>query len=176
MDAVFGRATFRANIVWRIQSANSYGRGFGRIVDRPAVLSTAGVCLERYRYMSLVRSAAKPISDSRFQWSLQFRSQDLTAKYSEAGGRRFNWRGAVPRAGNGWRYTREDLETLYAEGRIILRKDGAPTTGPAILCISTKTSTPEPSCTIVWTDIAPVCSTASKERLPVILPRNPSRY
>ena len=158
MDAVFGRSTFRANIVWRRQSANSSGRGFGRIVDHLLYYARPGFAWNQpYMSMSAAQRSRYRMVDSDGRL---YRSQDLTAKYSEAGGRRFNWRGAVPRAGNGWRYTRADIETLYAEGRIILRKDGVPR-----LDGHKKYLDEHPGSIVqnLWTDISRVGNTA-KER------------
>jgi len=47
---------------------------------------------------------------------------DLTAPSQST--RTFEWRGANPP--NGWRYSRERLEEMYAAGRIALKKDGTP--------------------------------------------------
>ena len=54
-----------------------------------------------------------------------YTGQDLTFTGNSAE-RKFTWRGATPPAGRVWGMSYEELERLYSEGMILLRKDGVP--------------------------------------------------
>src|SRR5207249_2837459 len=55
-----------------------------------------------------------------------YRKRDLTAPAHGRTSGQYEWRGKYPPAGRMWSYTRENMERLEAEGRIVHTKSGMP--------------------------------------------------
>jgi hypothetical protein len=75
--------------------------------------------------------------------------------------RQFEWRGAKPPSNRSWGLSLEQLEKLYAEGKILLRKDGVPRLDGMKIYLDETKGKP---LTTNWTDIDRVSNT-SGERL-----------
>ena len=123
MDAVFGALQFRNEITWKRTTAHNDARRFGRVQDR---------------LLFYVKSEANSFnrvggeySDeqlSRYKYKDEYglyRAENLTAPHFSPT-RTVEWRGVHPGPNRQWRFSLEELERLYAEGRILLRRDGRP--------------------------------------------------
>ena len=75
--------------------------------------------------------------------------------------RQFEWRGAKPPAHRSWGASLEQLENWYAEGRILLKKDGVPRLDGRKVYLD---EMPGKSVSTLWNDIARIGNT-SGERL-----------
>ena len=123
MDAVFESSNFRNDITWKRTTAHNDARRFGRVQDRILFyVKTESSSFNR------VPGEYSEEQLSRYKYEDEhgpFRAENLTAPhYSPT--RTVEWRGVNPGANRQWRYSIEVLEQLYAEGRILLRRDGLP--------------------------------------------------
>ena len=123
MDAVFGAGNFLNEITWKRTTAHNDPNRYGRVRD----------CILFYTKSSQKTFNRVPgdYSESqlkRYKYSDDngpFRAENLTAPhFSET--RTIEWRGVHPGADRQWRFSVDELERLYAEGRILLRRDGRP--------------------------------------------------
>ena len=123
MDTVFGQGQFRNEITWKRTTAHNDARRFGRVQDR---------------ILFYVKSDASSFNRVPGEYSEQqlsryknsddlgpFRAENLTAPHFSPT-RTVEWRGVRPGANRQWRFSLEELERLYAAGRILLRRDGLP--------------------------------------------------
>ncbi len=122
MDAVFGVGNFRANLIWKRQSAHSDARGYGSVHDtifyyaksdefvwNPSFQPYDSEYIEQYyRYTD---------DDGR-----RFMSGDLGAAGLQGGGYEYDWKGVV----RVWRVPIETMERLDAQGRIYYTRNGIP--------------------------------------------------
>ncbi len=123
MDAVFGQRNFKCEIVWRRQNSNnSVKTTYGNITDTILfyVKSKAATWNQPYytERSEVEKGRYRKDKDGRL-----YKTNDLTAP-KPTPNRIFAWRGAIPK--NGWRYSKEKLEELYSEGRILFKRDGKP--------------------------------------------------
>lgn len=121
MDAVFGQRNFRNEIVWRRHNANNGVKTrYGNVTD--TILFYTKTDKWVWNEPLAPRSEtelARYKQDADGRW---FKAQGLDGR----GTNMFEWRGTTPRGG--WRYSYEELERLWAEGRILTTKDGRPRT------------------------------------------------
>jgi site-specific DNA-methyltransferase (adenine-specific) len=123
MDTIFGPTHFLNEITWKRTTAHNDPKRYGRIQDRLLFYSkTADKTfnhvpgpysveqLKRYKY-----------HDERGP----FRAENLTAPHFSAT-RTIEWRGTHPGPNRQWRFSIEELERLYSEGRILLQRNGRP--------------------------------------------------
>jgi site-specific DNA-methyltransferase (adenine-specific) len=123
LDAIFGKEHFLNEITWKRTTAHNDPNRYGRIQDRLLFYSKSAEKtfnrvtgsyspeqLVRYRY----RDACGP-----------FRAENLTAPhFSDT--RTVDWRGTHPGPNRQWRFSLDQLERLYQEGRILLKRNGSP--------------------------------------------------
>ncbi|MGC9030759.1 MAG: DNA methyltransferase [Desulfomonilaceae bacterium] len=123
MDALFTPRRFVNEIVWKRTTAHNDPKRFGRITDRILVYSKTA---DRTFHVTTKLYSDEQLSRYRFEDDRgKFRAENLTAPdFSPV--RTFVWRGTHPGKNRHWRFSYEKLESLYSEGRIVLRKDGCP--------------------------------------------------
>lgn len=123
LDEIFDAERFQNEIVWKRTTAHNDPKRFGRIGDRLLFYSKApGKTFNRItgQYSEEQLSRYK-YEDERGR----FRAENLTAPhFSET--RTIEWRGTHPGANRQWRFSIEELERLYAAGRILLQRNGRP--------------------------------------------------
>jgi hypothetical protein len=56
----------------------------------------------------------------------RYRRVDLTAPGTRTGRLDFEWHGARPSEGRHWAYSKENMDRMYAEGRIEFTRTGRP--------------------------------------------------
>lgn len=159
LDAVFGVENFQNEIVWqRTNAHNMRTKGFVRSNDILLFYTKSEdfVFNEQYtEYSPEQLKRYKPDENGRL-----FTGQDLTFSTVNPN-RQFEWRGAKPPSNRSWGLSLEQLEKLYEEGRILLRKDGVPRLDGMKVYLDETKGKP---LTTNWTDIDRVSNT-SGERL-----------
>ena len=121
MDAVFGQRNFRNEIIWRRHNANnSVKTRYGNVTDTILFYAKSD---ERTWNQPLAERSESELArykqDADGRW---YKAQGLDGRGTNV----FEWRGTTPRGG--WRYSYEELERLWAAGRILTTKDGRPRT------------------------------------------------
>lgn len=124
LDGVFGKNGFRNEIIWqRTNAHNMRTKGYVRANDTLLYYSKTDnyTFNEQYtEYSSEQLGRYRPDETGRL-----YTGQDLTFSTPNKA-RQFEWRGAKPPSNRSWGLSIEQLEELYAEGKILLRKDGVP--------------------------------------------------
>ncbi|MCX6832618.1 MAG: site-specific DNA-methyltransferase [candidate division Zixibacteria bacterium] len=125
LDQVFGITNFRNEIIWqRTNAHNNPAKRFCRVNDNILFYSrTAKATWKTLKtdYSPEQLSRYKPDENGRL-----CTGQDLTITHKAESKNRFEWRGAIPPVGRAWGYSRERLEELWAEGKILKKLDGTP--------------------------------------------------
>ena len=158
MDEIFGEDNFQNEIVWKKTNAHNFKtKGFVKSYDSIFIYlidNNDYVFNELYGDISQEQlSRYKKDEDGRL-----YTGQDLTFTGNSAA-RRFTWRGATPPPGRVWGMSEEDLESLFKEGRILLRKDGIPRLDGYKVYLDEKKGTP---LTSIWDDVDRVGNTSSE--------------
>jgi hypothetical protein len=89
-----------------------------------------------------------------------YKAENLTFSTADPN-RQFEWRGTKPPSNRSWGMSLEQLERLYAEGRILLKRDGSPRMDGWKIYLDETSGKPV---TDNWTDIPRISNTAA-ERL-----------
>ncbi len=123
LDAVFGPERFLNEIVWKRTTAHNDPKRFGRIADRILFYSKTD-----NKVFNVIAGEYSVEQLSRYKYHDEngaFRAENLTAPHFSST-RTVTWRGTHPGANRQWRFSTDELERLYSEGRILLRRDGSP--------------------------------------------------
>ena len=157
LDAIFGPQRFLNEITWKRTTAHNDPKRFGRITDRLLYYSkTAAKTFNR------VGGAFSTEQLGRYKYADDhgpYRAENLTAPhYSPT--RTVEWLGVHPGADRQWRFSSDELDRLYADGRILLQKDGRPRKDGYKVYLSEAGS---PALQDLWADIA--LSPTAGERL-----------
>jgi adenine specific DNA methylase Mod len=159
MDAIFGPTQFLNEIIWlRANAHNFKTRMWPRQHDTILVYArgetfTLNPVYQPYGPEQLKRY--RPDANGRM-----YTGQDVTVSLVRRL-RQFEWRGTKPPPHRSWGASMEQLEAWYAEGRILLKKDGTPRLdGLKVYLDETKGK----QIGTVWTDIDRISNTAG-ERL-----------
>jgi site-specific DNA-methyltransferase (adenine-specific) len=123
MDAVFGKEFYRNEVAWQRTSSHNDPQRFGRIADR-VLYYTKG----KNRTFNVLYTPYSPEQAERFKYKDKggaYKAENLTAPhFSET--RTVEWRGTHPGADRQWRFGPDELDRLYKDGKILLKKDGTP--------------------------------------------------
>lgn len=159
MDAVFGLANYRNELIWRRTNAhNMRSSQYPRVHDTLFLYSKTDGFLWKPIYTEYSERQLRryrPDASGRL-----YTGQDLTIASTQES-QKFEWRGAVPPPNRGWGLPVEELEKLWAEGRILTRRDGVPRLDGRKVYLD---EMPGKIADSVWTDIPRIGNTAS-ERL-----------
>ncbi|MGH8274449.1 MAG: DNA methyltransferase [Gammaproteobacteria bacterium] len=124
LDAVFGQTGYRNEIVWqRTNAHNMRTKGYVRSNDILLFYTKTEdfTFNEQYTEYSPEQMARyKADEDGRL-----YKAENMTFSTPNPN-RQFEWRGAKPPENRSWGASLEQLEKWYAEGRILLKKDGTP--------------------------------------------------
>lgn len=160
LDGVFGFESFRNEVIWKRTSAHNDPRKYGNIHDCIFFYSNS----DQWTWNRLYT----PYSDAYIK--AEFRDdgsgrlvkyENLTAPSHGRDSGRFEWRGTRPPPSRMWRFSRERLEELFANGRIKTTADGRPIMRGYKTYLDEMPGVPLQS---IWTDIQKVGNT-SKERI-----------
>ena len=120
MDAVFGKAAFRNEIIWKRQSSNNAsGSKCGRVADHILFYAGSDAVWNsdvRHELSATELREYKPDVDGRM-----YKCENLTAP---GGRRQFTWRGATPSPSRGWLFPADELEAMLKRGEIELGRNG----------------------------------------------------
>lgn len=157
LDAIFGIKNFRNEISWQRFSAKNDSLRFGRSHDVILFYSKSS----KYTWNPLF----KPLEEETITHNYtmveegtgrRYQIADLTA--AKAGGDvSYEWHGVRPYKGRYWAYSREKMDQMLAEGRIIFRSTGMPRLKQYL------DEQPGVPLQDIWTDVR--LTTASPERL-----------
>ena len=159
LDGIFGPRRFLNEITWRRTSAHNDGARYGRISDRILFYSKSKD--KQFRHVGGEYSDEQLARFKYVEGNRRFKAENLTAnKPSET--RTYTWRGTHPGANRQWRFSNDELERLWKEGRILTRRDGCPRTDGLKEYLDE--SEDGPALQDLWTDIDRIGNTSS-ERL-----------
>ena len=158
LDAVFGPANLRNEIVWRRTSGRKSGRQFGRVHDILLFYSKSTETIWNPPVVPHEFQDLRGHDIMRDDDGTPFRVSDLSG--AGAGPpRRFGERGEIPPpAGRHWMYDQDGIDKLLATGRILFSKGGMPRLKTYLRDL------PGIAVTDVWADIDPI-NAAAAERL-----------
>ena len=124
LDAVFGAERYRNEIIWKRTTSHNSANRYGKIHDTIFFYTKS----DTYAWTSLRTefSAAQLKRYKKDEDNRWYKAENLTADRVDSNSGKFEWRGTMPPPTRGWAYTLDQLEDWYAEGRILLRRDGCP--------------------------------------------------
>jgi len=158
-DAVMGKENFQNEIIWqRTNAHNMRTKGYVRSNDTILYYSKTEEFLfnEQFtEYGEAQMKRYKPDENGRL-----YTGRDLTFS-TVTKSRQFEWRGVKPPPNRSWGSSLEQLEKLYAQGRVLLRQDGKPRLDGLKVYLDETKGKPV---TTNWTDIDRIRNTSS-ERL-----------
>ena len=159
LDQIFAVENFRNEIVWeRTNAHNMKARYYAKVHDL-LLFYTKGNSYtwnKQYtEYSDAQLSRYKTDENGRL-----YTGRDLTMS-TVMQSRNFEWRGTQPPTHRSWGASLEQLEKWYAEGRILLKKDGIPRLDGLKVYLDELPGKQIPS---IWNDIPRIGNT-SKERL-----------
>jgi site-specific DNA-methyltransferase (adenine-specific) len=159
IDSIFGVKNFRNEIVWQRATAhNMKSRYFPKIHDILLFYSKGDDYTWNNQYTEY--SEAQLSRYKKDEGGRLYKAENLTMSTPNES-RNFEWRGTRPPAHRSWGASLEQLEKWYAEGRILLKKDGAPRLDGLKVYLDELPGKQVPS---IWNDIPRIGNT-SKERL-----------
>ena len=122
LDQLFGENNFLNEIVWKRTNSHNDASRFGIVTDRIFYYAGKGKTFNHV----FVDYSEEQLSRYKFQDERgKYRAENLTAPHFSPT-RTVAWRGTHPGENRQWRFSIEKLETLLADGLILLRQDGSP--------------------------------------------------
>ena len=158
MDSVFGHERFMNDVTWKRTTAHNDPKRYGRIQDRLLFYAKG-----KNKTFNHVGGEYSPEQLARYKYEDsrgRYKAENLTAPHFSPT-RTVMWRGVHPGANRQWRFSDAELDRLYEEGAILLRRDGRPRKDGLKEYLSPADS---PALQDIWTDIKRIGNTAS-ERL-----------
>lgn len=157
LDAIFGHERFLNEVVWNRSTAKNDPRRFGRCHDTLLYYSKGKSFTWNQEYLafqeySILKNYTAQDPDGR-----RFRLSDLTAN-KPGGDTDYEWHGKRPYKGRHWAFSRQKMDEMLAQGRIVFRRTGMPVYKRYL------DEMPGVPVTDVWADI-PVLASASPERV-----------
>ena len=122
LDAVFGSASFRSEIIWRRQSAHSDARNYGSVHDTILFYVKTDKFLWNQSFQPYETEYVEQYYRYTDDDGRRFMSGDLGAAGLQGGGYQYEWKG-IERV---WRVPVETMERLDAEDRIFYTRNGIP--------------------------------------------------
>ena len=129
MDAVFGAVNFKNEITWKRTSAHSDvsqgAKHFGRIADTILRYSKGAALTWNTVYVPYDQEYIDSVYRYSDELGRRYQTQPLHA--AKAGGdTRYEWKGKLPPPGRYWAFSKENMERLDADGRIVYSRTGTP--------------------------------------------------
>lgn len=130
LDAVFGARNYRNEIVWKRSDAHNDGKQgakqFGRIHDSIYFYTKGNDWLFNTQYEPLPQKTVDSwYRNVEAETGRRYNKADLTAAKG-GGDTSYEWKGVRPPAGRFWAYSRENMERMEAEGRLVYSGSGRP--------------------------------------------------
>lgn len=126
MDEIFGSAQFQNEIAWKRFSAKNDPKRFGRSHDTILFYTKS----QDYAWVPQYGPFETDYVEENYRYvepetGRRYRLSDLTAN-KPGGDVDFEWHGMRPYKGRHWAYSKENLEKLLTEGRVVFRRTGMP--------------------------------------------------
>ena len=121
MDAIWGKKNFRNEITWERHTGNNNAKRYANVTDILLYYIKGKNPTWNQQYGPLSENKLKEYNRTDLD-GRRWTTGDLTAPNSS---NMFEWRGTTPTT-RGWAYSYEQLEQMYAEGRIVTDKEGRP--------------------------------------------------
>ncbi len=126
LDEVFGKESFRNDLIWQRTSSHNDPKRFGNVHDTILYY----VKTDRATWNQQYDKQDKDFFDAHdFETDAEgkhYRKRDLTAPAHGSSSGQFAWKGKRPPQGRMWSYTEENMRQLEAEGRIAYTNTGTP--------------------------------------------------
>jgi DNA modification methylase len=158
LDGVFGFRRFRNDVSWQRFSAKNDPKRFGRSHDSILYYTKSAKFTWNAQYQPIIgENIRKNYTMVEEGSGRRYRLGDLTANKG-GGDTSYEWHGAMPYKGRYWAYSREKMDQMLAEGRIVFRRTGMP--------VFKRYLDEQPGAPLqdLWTDI-PGLSSSSRERV-----------
>lgn len=158
MDEIFGEENFLSEITWKKTNAHNFKTvGY---VDTCDYIYYYAKNIEEYVFniQYTVISEAQLSRYKKDENGRYYTGQDLTFT-GNSEDRKFTWRGATPPPGRVWGMSLENLENLYNQGLILLRKDGVPRLDGYKVFLDEKKGT---QLTNIWDDVDRIGNTSGE--------------
>jgi len=127
LDQIFGEDSFVNEIVWQRTSAHNDPSQFGRVHDTIFFYAKGEPHTWNQHYEDADERYFAAHDFEKDEEGLLFRKRDLTAPaHGDSGSGQYEWKGRTPPKGRMWSYTKQNMEQLEAEGRIVYTKTGMP--------------------------------------------------
>lgn len=126
MDGVFGKENFKNEIVWQRTSAHNDPARYGRIHDLLFFYTKTRSYIWNQQYDPPDEQFFKAHDFELDENGKRYRKRDLTAPGHGNQSGQYEWKGMRPPKGRMWSYTKENMERLEAEGRIVYTRTGMP--------------------------------------------------
>ena len=155
MDAVFGAENYRNEVVWKRTSAHNDSKRFGRIHDVILIyaksVKTIFNVLRKELDATYVNKVYNKVDDN----GRRYRLDNISAPGCR--GPVYEWGGKT----QAWRFTKENMEDLYKQGRIRLYPDGRAMINAYVRYLDESIGQPIQD----WWDDIGVIAAPAKERL-----------
>jgi len=126
LDRLFGANNFQNEIVWRRTDAHNDPRRLGRIHDTILWYTKSNRYTFNRIYTDLPETTKRKwYRNVEPRTGRLYNKADLTAS-KPGGDTLYEWKGKTPPRGRYWAYSRENMEKLEAEGRIVYSRSGMP--------------------------------------------------
>ena len=159
MDAIFGWRNFRNQITWQRSNSHNTANRYANISELILYYTKSTNFTWNQQYQ-----AHSEAQRSRFRHNdadgRLYKLDDLTASRPNSDSGKFEWRGTMPPPSRGWGYRLEQLESWWAEGRIVTKRNGAPRMDGLKVYLDESKGKPMIN---IWTDVPRIPNT-SKER------------
>jgi site-specific DNA-methyltransferase (adenine-specific) len=126
LDSIFGAKNFVNEIVWQRTSAHNDPSRYGRVHDVLLFYARDDNHFWADQYEPPDESFFEAHDFERDEKGRHYRKRDLTAPGHGSSSGQFEWKGKRPPQGRMWSYTKENMERLEGEGRIVYTKTGMP--------------------------------------------------
>ncbi|MFN0115290.1 MAG: site-specific DNA-methyltransferase, partial [Paracoccaceae bacterium] len=130
LDAVFGARNYKNEIIWKRSDAHNDGKQgakqFGRVHDTILYYTKGSDWLFNTQYEPLPQKTIDSwYRNVEADSGRRFNKADLTAAKG-GGDTSYEWKGVRPPVGRFWAYSRENMERMDAEGRLVYSGSGRP--------------------------------------------------
>lgn len=130
LDAVFGARNYRNEIIWKRSDAHNDGKQgakqFGRVHDTLLFYTKGNEWLFNTQYAPLPEKTADNwYRNIEPKTGRRYNKADLTAAKG-GGDTSYEWNGVRPPAGRFWAYSKENMERMEREGRLVYSASGRP--------------------------------------------------
>jgi site-specific DNA-methyltransferase (adenine-specific) len=126
MDAIFGPTSFKNEVVWQRTSAHNDPARYGRVHDILLFYAKGRTHKWNQQYEAPDERYFTAHDFERDEDGRLYRKRDLTAPGHGDRSGQYEWKGKRPPTGRMWSYTKENMERLEAEGRIVYTRTGMP--------------------------------------------------